>query len=156
MNDDGSRPSEQPAGREQRIAEIIAEFGDIFAFARTRWTRYAEEVHEELRGIGLMILQIVMRKGPISATEVGQLLDMDKAMVSRHVAKLRCLELLETEASAEDRRVQLLSVSARGGELLDRLHERSAEAYRERFDGWSVDELARLRDGLHRFNSAAE
>lgn len=141
--------------REQQISEIITEFADIFSSARTRWMRYAAELHDELRGASLMMLQFVMRKGPISATELGHALDMDKAMVSRHVASLRDLGFIEATESEEDRRVQLLSASPQGLALLDRLHKRSAASYQARFEGWDVEELQRLREGLHRFNNGS-
>ena len=79
--------------RESAIPEIIAEFSQVFAAAKSRWARYAEEVHPELRGPGMMILQTILRRGPITATGLGSMLDMDKAMVSRQVAKLRGLGL---------------------------------------------------------------
>jgi len=136
------------------IAEIIAEFAEVFAFARTRWARYAEEVHPELRGVGMMVLQVILRKGPITATELGQMLDMDKAVVSRQVAKLRELELVDATPSEEDRRVVLLAGSARAQSLLEELQHRNAWEYGQRFAGWDDVELESLRSALHRFNGA--
>lgn len=138
------------------IPEIIAEFSEVFAFARTRWARYAEEVHPELKGVGMMILQTILRKGPVTATGLGQMLDMDKAVVSRQVAKLRDLGLIEAEAAEEDRRVVLLTGSDRARGALDELHAQTALAYQERFAGWSDTELDTLRTLLRRFNQAAE
>lgn len=141
---------------EEAIAEIIAEFSEVFAFARTRWTHYAEEVHPDLRGVGMMVLQTILRKGPVTATELGALLDMDKSVVSRQVAKLRHLDLVVAEPSAEDRRVVLLTSSGRAQEAIDELHTRTALAYGERFDGWSGAELGQLQALLRRFNRASE
>ncbi|MBL3687831.1 MarR family transcriptional regulator [Leucobacter zeae] len=138
------------------VAEIIAEFSEIFAFARTKWARYAEEVHPDLRGVGMMVLQLVLRKGPVTATGISQLLDMDKAMVSRQISKLRELGLVAAEPAAEDRRVILLTGSERAEEMLDGIRRQWAHAYHERFDGWSPADLETLRAGLHRFNASAE
>ena len=138
------------------VAEIIAEFSEIFAFARTKWARYAEEVHADLRGVGMMVLQLVMRKGPITATGISQLLDMDKAMVSRQISKLRELDLVLAEPAAEDRRVILLTASDRAEEMLDGIRQQWAHAYHERFAGWSAADLETLRSGLHRFNASAD
>lgn len=144
----------QPQHESELIAEIIAEFAEVFAFARTRWARYAEEVHPELRGVGMMVLQVILRKGPITATELGQMLDMDKAVVSRQVAKLRELELVDATPSEEDRRVFLLAASARAHALLEELQHRNAWEYGQRFAGWDDAELESLRSALHRFNGA--
>ncbi|WP_449277027.1 DHA2 family efflux MFS transporter permease subunit [Leucobacter sp. GX24907] len=143
------------AERDATVSDIIAEFSQVFAFARTRWSRYAEEVHPELKGVGMMVLQVILRKGPITATALSQMLDMDKAVVSRQVSKLRQLELIEAKASDEDRRVTLLRSSESAQHTIDRLHAENADAYSERFAEWSVDELETLRAGLHRFNQSS-
>lgn len=152
----GAEAADPPHGESQVVAEIIAEFSEVFAFARTRWARYAEEVHEDLRGVGMMVLQLVIRKGPVTATGISQLLDMDKAMVSRQIAKLRELELVEAEPAEEDRRVILLTPSARAEELHEEIRRQWAHSYHERFAGWSAQDLESLRSGLHRFNGSAE
>ena len=50
---------------EETVAGIITEFTEAFAFSRTRWTRYANEVSAELSGVSMLVLQIVFRRGPI-------------------------------------------------------------------------------------------
>lgn len=156
------RPSPTPVspepgvGSDDIVADIISEFSEVIAFARSRWARYAEDVHSDLRGVGLIMLQVIMRKGPLTATGIAQMLDMDKAVVSRQLAKLRDLGLVEAEPAPEDRRVTLLTASSRAQELLDGIRVKWAGAYHERFRGWSDEELRDLRSGLHRFNATAE
>lgn len=139
--------------REQGISDVVTEVSELIAFARSRWARAAEEVHPELRGITLMLLHLITKHGPVSAKTLGCKLDMDKALVSRHVSHLRDLGFVEAEESAEDRRVQLLTVSDEGRQLLKQFRERSQESYVERFDNWSLEEIELLRRGLHRFNT---
>lgn len=141
---------------EEIVAGIISEFSEAFAFSRTRWTRYANEVSTEISGLTMIVLQIVFRRGPITATGIGHWLEMDKSLVSRHVAKLRDLGLVEAEESPEDRRVQVLTVSEQATGLLSGVRERWSNAYRERLADWTEDELETLRAGLHRFNASAE
>jgi DNA-binding MarR family transcriptional regulator len=137
------------------IPEIIAEFGQVFAFARARWARFAEQVHPELRGPDMLMLQMISRKGPITATELGQLLFMDKALVSRQTSKLRQLGLVDAASDEADRRVVLLTASDRAKGMLGELHDQLSEAYEQRLAGWSAEDLATLRSLLHRFNAAA-
>ena len=138
------------------VGGIISEFSEAFAFSRSRWARYANEVSSEISGVSMIVLQIVFRRGPITATGIGHWLEMDKSLVSRQVAKLRELGLVEATESPEDRRVQLLTVSAQATELLNGVRERWSNSYRERFADWSPAELEALRAGLHRFNQVAE
>lgn len=137
------------------ITGIIAEFSDVFAFSRKRWARYAEEVDAGLSSVGMIILQFIIRKGPVTATGISQLLDMDKSIVSRQLARLRELGFIDTVPAPEDRRVQLVTGSERAVEIIEGIREQWANAYRERFAGWSAEELEALRSGLHRFNASA-
>ena len=65
--------AEPGAGRDDIVADIISEFSEVIAFARSRWARYAEDVHADLRGVGLIMLQVIMRKGPLTATGIARM-----------------------------------------------------------------------------------
>ena len=134
------------------IRDIAGEFAAAFAFARSRWAGHAGNVHPDLKGVGLMVLQRITRCGQITATEVAQHLDMDKATVSRQVTKLRELGLVEVAPTAEDKRMQLLTLSKAGAAAIEDLRGRMASDYAERFAGWDESDLAHLRALLHRFN----
>lgn len=151
-----AHPTGPAGGSADTIADIIAEFSEVIAFARSRWARYAEDVHPDLRGVGLIVLQLVLRKGPLTVTGISQMLDMDKAVVSRQISKLRELNLVEAEPAPEDRRVVLLTGSAHAQELIDAIREKWADAYHERFSGWTDADLEQLRANLHRFNASAD
>lgn len=137
------------------ISSIIAEFSDVFAFSRKGWTRFAEELSPELSAVGMIVLHFVIRKGPVTATGISQTLDMDKSIVSRQIAKLRDLTLIDTVETPEDRRVQLITGTEKGTKVIDHIRGLWANAYREQFAGWSDDELGALHTGLHKFNTTA-
>ncbi|NLA64467.1 MAG: winged helix-turn-helix transcriptional regulator [Leucobacter sp.] len=138
------------------IPDIISEFSQVFAAARSRWARYAEDIHPDLRGPGLMSLQTIIRRGPITATGLGGILDMDKAIISRQVAKLREYGLVDARAAESDKRVTLLTASAAAQAATDLMHARTAQEHSVRFADWSDDELEQLQTMLHRFNSSAD
>lgn len=146
-------PAPETIVRETTVRQIATELAQTFAFARSRWARYAEEVHPDLRGIGVMMLQIISRNGPMTATDIAHTLAMDKAMVSRQVTKLRALGLVEAEEDATDRRLVHLTATATACASLTGLHERTSAAYLARFQGWNDADLAELQRLLHRFNS---
>lgn len=130
------------------------EFAGVFAFSRGRWARYAEELHEDLRVVSIMVLQTVMRREKITATELGAALDMDKAMVSRQVSKLRSLGLVCAFPDENDGRVTWLSLTESGKQSLHALHAKLGDAYRERLGGWSESDLVSLKELLLRFNGS--
>lgn len=141
--------------RSEQIAHIIAEFSEVFAFVRTRWARFAEETHPDLRGTGILVLQIVLRKGPVTVTGLSQLLGMDKAMVSRQITKLRELGFVESAPAPEDRRVTLITATDKARETIEALRARAAHDYQLRFAEWDDNALEALGESLHRFNSYA-
>lgn len=142
--------------REAVVTEIIGEFSQTFAATRSRWSRYAEEVHPDLRVPGMMLLHTILRQGPVTATGLGSILDMDKAMVSRQVSKLRSLGLVDAKEAESDRRVILLTASATAQAAIESIHARTSAEYRARFADWTADDLAQFRSLLGRFNAQAD
>lgn len=134
------------------LPQLIAEFSEAFAFARTRWTRVADETHPELKGGALVLLSTIVRRGPITATEIGHFLTLDKGLVSRHVTQLKELGYVESAPSPHDRRVVFLTGTETAKEALDSIHIGLAHAYQERLASWSSDELESLMAMLRKFN----
>jgi DNA-binding MarR family transcriptional regulator len=142
--------------RDEVIPEIISEFSQAFAAARTRWAKYAEAAHPELRGPSFFLLQTIVRHGPVTATGLAGILNQDKAMISRQIANLRELDLIQTKPADQDRRVTLIIASPAAHEALEGLQSYTADAYRARFADWNTDDLAHLQRLLHRFNANAD
>lgn len=142
--------------REEAIPQIISEFSEVFASAKKRLTHFAEGVHPELKSVGMLLLQTIQRRGPITATELVQILDMDKASVSRQLSKLRELGFLLVEPSAEDRRVFLLSLSPEAVSSMEALRAETSRSYEERFKSWSDADILQLRALLKRYNAGRE
>ncbi len=144
------------SARDDLIPEIISEFSQAFAAARSRWTRYAEEAHPDLRGPAFLLLQTIQRHEPITATGLASMLGQDKAIISRQIATLRELGLIDATPSEQDKRVTLLSTNAASQEAFAGLQAYTADAYRARFAEWNADDLEHLRQLLHRFNANAD
>ena len=142
--------------RDDLTAEIINEFSQVFAAARSRWARHAEEIHPDLRGPGMMLLHTILRRGPITATGLGRVLDIDKATISRQVSKLRDYGFVEARPAESDKRVMLLTATDAAIAAIDEMHAASATEYDQRFEGWSNDELSLFNGLLHRFNTNVE
>ena len=42
------------------ILDVIAEFSETFSFIRTRWTEFTEQLHPELSGGSIFVLQVII------------------------------------------------------------------------------------------------
>jgi DNA-binding MarR family transcriptional regulator len=93
------------------------------------------------------LLVVIDKFGPIGVVDLADRVGRDYTTVSRQIAKLESLELVERKADAKDRRIRETAISPKG-----KLMTRAVDAARERlgrrvFETWDprdFDELVRL------------
>jgi DNA-binding MarR family transcriptional regulator len=93
------------------------------------------------------LLVIIERRGPIGVVDLADRVGRDYTTVSRQVAKLEGLGLIERRAAAVDRRISEATVTAKGKAMtdaVDRARERLVGAMFATWDQHDVDELVRL------------
>ena len=93
------------------------------------------------------LLVVIERRGPIGVVELAERVGRDYTTVSRQVAKLESLDLVERKAAAADRRVSQATVTAKGKAMtdaVDRARERLVGAMFATWDDRDVEELVRL------------
>jgi len=89
----------------------------------------------------------VERFGPIGVVDLADGVGRDYTTVSRQVAKLESLGLIERQGRAADRRVREAVISAKGKamiDLVDAARDRILRAIFEKWDAQEIDELVRL------------
>jgi DNA-binding MarR family transcriptional regulator len=89
----------------------------------------------------------IERRGPIGIVELAEGVGRDYSTVSRQVAKLEGLGLVERRQSAADRRVNEAVVTPKGKALTDRIDAARERVAMAAFAGWApheIDELVRL------------
>ncbi len=90
----------------------------------------------------------VGRFGPIGVVELADRVGRDYTTVSRQVAKLEALGLVERQAGAGDRRVRAAVITAKGKVMTDAIDAARDRIGRAIFETWreeEIDELVRLR-----------
>jgi DNA-binding MarR family transcriptional regulator len=93
------------------------------------------------------LLVVIERRGPIGVVDLAERVGRDYTTVSRQVAKLEGLGLVERQAAAADRRVSQATVTAKGKAMtdaVDRARERIVGATFATWDDRDVKELVRL------------
>ncbi len=89
----------------------------------------------------------IERFGPIGIVELADRVGRDYTTVSRQVAKLESLALVERQESAADRRVREAVISPKGKamtDLVDAARDRIGRDIFETWDAHDIDELVRL------------
>jgi DNA-binding MarR family transcriptional regulator len=89
----------------------------------------------------------IERFGPIGVVDLAERAGRDYTTVSRQVAKLESLGLVERRESAADRRVREAVIAPKGKamtDLVDAARERIGRSIFETWDARDIDELVRL------------
>jgi DNA-binding MarR family transcriptional regulator len=92
-------------------------------------------------------LGVIERRGPIGVVDLAGRIGRDYTTVSRQVAKLESLGLVERQDGAADRRVRQAIVTAKGQAMIDKVdvaRERLGRAILASWDEAEVNELVRL------------
>jgi DNA-binding MarR family transcriptional regulator len=93
------------------------------------------------------LLVVIERRGPIGVVDLAERVGRDYTTVSRQIAKLESLGLVERQPAAGDRRVSQATVTAKGKAMtaaIDRARERHGRAIFATWDERDVGELVRL------------
>lgn len=86
-------------------------------------------------------------RGPIGVLELAELVEHNHPKVSRTLARLEELGLVERADAPQDRRIKTASVTPEGRKIVEAINEGRRRILREAFAGWSDQdrtELARL------------
>jgi len=89
----------------------------------------------------------IERIGPMGVVELADRVGRDYTTVSRQVAKLESLGLVERRGSDADRRIREAAITPKGKEMTDRVdaaRERIGRAIFETWDEQEMEELVRL------------
>jgi DNA-binding MarR family transcriptional regulator len=93
------------------------------------------------------LLVSIERRGPIGVVELADRIGRDYTTVSRQVAKLESLGLVERRGNVADRRVREAVVSPKGKAMTERVdaaRDRIGRAIFKTWDARDIDDLARL------------
>ncbi|MFF7725250.1 MarR family winged helix-turn-helix transcriptional regulator [Streptomyces sp. NPDC008001] len=128
---------------------------ELTAFAR-RARAAAARLHPELSLVSYTLLAHLEEQGGCRATDLAAHYLLDKSTVSRQVAALERLGLVERRPAPEDQRAQVLHLTARGAGTLAQVAANRRAAFRERLGDWDGADLDRFAAYLLRYNASAK
>jgi DNA-binding MarR family transcriptional regulator len=100
------------------------------------------------------LLVLVERFGPIGVVDLADRVGRDYTTVSRQVAKLESVGLVERRASVADRRVHEAVVTSKGKAMTDRIDAARERIGRDIFETWNTDEIDELVRLMRKFADA--
>jgi len=118
--------------------------------------RLAGELHADLDGAAYGLLVLLDDAGPLRASDVVTKLGLDKSTVSRQVASLVALGLVDRTPDPDDGRAQVLSTSPEGHRRLSRLRDARRQRWEADLSDWPTSDVATLGELLGRLNRLGE
>jgi DNA-binding MarR family transcriptional regulator len=132
------------------------EFGVIIRRIRRTTATRAHMVHPGLPAASYSMLTALRDSGPHRSSDLAEIFAIDKGAVSRQIARLDRLGLVERLPDPDDGRAQRVALTATGAERLKKVDLARREWYAERLADWSADDIAELAALLARYNSALD
>jgi DNA-binding MarR family transcriptional regulator len=135
------------------IATVEQQFAIMFTRVKATMRGRAHRVHPGLQVLSFNVLSALVRLGPTHAGEVGELLNLDKSIISRQATQLEELGLLERQRDSEDRRATYLAATEVGIERITKVREAEQAVLYDNLRDWDVDDLDKLAELLARLNA---
>jgi DNA-binding MarR family transcriptional regulator len=136
----------------EAFVRLEREIGLLLRRSRAISARLAGQLHPELDGAAYGLLALLQDAGPLRASDLVTRLGLDKSTVSRQVATLVGLGLVDRAADPADGRAQVLTPSAEGSARLARIREARRARWEADLSGWPAEDVATLADLLDRLN----
>lgn len=136
----------------EAFVALEREIGLLLRRSRAISTRLAGQLHPDLDGAAFGLLALLQDAGPLRASDLVARLGLDKSTVSRQVASLVGLGLVDRSADPDDGRAQVLTPSAEGAARLAEIRDARRERWEADLGHWPAHDVATLAELLHRLN----
>ena len=140
----------------EAFVRVEREIGLLLRRSRAISARLARELHPDLDGAAYGLLALLQDAGPLRASELVLRLGLDKSTVSRQVASLVDLGLVDRAPDPDDGRAQVLTPSTEGSARLARIREARRARWEADLSDWPREDILALGDLLNRLNRLGE
>lgn len=140
--------------RSDSLRSLEHEVGVMIRRLRRVIGERARAVHPELQPASYLILNHVVRSGPVRASELVEQFDIDKGAISRQVTHLLELGLLAKEPDPVDARASLISLTDEARSRIADVGEYRRKLLDENLADWSAEDLDDFVAQLSRYNRA--
>ena len=138
------------------VDHLEQELAVLLRRARGISGQLARDLHPDLEPGAYGLMLRIGAVGGARATDLAAFLGIGKPTISRQLATLERLGLVERTRDAEDARAQLVVLTPRGAEQVDRVRELRRAHVRSQLEAWSDEDVDLLAALLQRFNALNE
>ncbi len=140
--------------REEILMGLEQEVGVLIRRVKRVIGERARALHESLQPASYLMLGYIAEHGPIRASAMAGVFDIDKGAISRQVTHLMDLGLVVGSPDPADGRATLLSVTDEAVRRMEDLRAHRRQWLDQQLGDWSDDQLAGFVRELGRYNEA--
>lgn len=140
------------ADRREAAQAVERALSVLFGRARSFSLQVAAAVHPGLDTASYALLVHLYETGPVRAAEIVERTGLDKSTVSRQIARLEELGLLERAVDSADGRARIVRLTDTGHDRLAAVRADRRKLLRERLQQWSTQDMQTFSALLERLN----
>lgn len=137
------RPGDD-AETDAAIEALEQQLSMLWRRARSNSYKVARRVHPDMEPAAYGLLVILQLEGSMRLTDIAASVGVGKPSVSRQIAMLEHLGLVQKEADPLDGRAQAISLTRAGTRQLVAAQAARKGAFHELMEDWDVEDLTRL------------
>jgi DNA-binding MarR family transcriptional regulator len=141
-----------PEQREVAAHDLERELSVLFGRARSVSLTLAAQIHPGLDAACYAMLLHVSDIAPVRAADVVERTGLDKSTVSRQIARLEELGLVERVADPHDGRARQVQLTEVGTDRLNNVRADRRARMRAIFDRWTTEDITTFSGLLGRLN----
>ncbi|QAY60528.1 MarR family transcriptional regulator [Microbacterium protaetiae] len=130
--------------RRDAVRDLEGAFSLLFTQLRHAYAQASEAVSPGMIPGTFKVFTVINQIGPVSASTLAERMTTDKGMISRSVAELEGLGLIERTPDATDGRIRLISVTPFGQERLRAIRFPFIDRLEDALSEWPMESIERL------------
>ncbi|MBG6083775.1 MarR family winged helix-turn-helix transcriptional regulator [Zhihengliuella flava] len=140
--------------REDAISSMEEQLSLLFRRSRAIGNRVARRVHPDMEPGAYGLLRALQRHGSLRLTDLAAEIGVGKPTVSRQVAMLESLGVVEKKSDPRDGRAQAISLTGDGSAQLAAAQSARRTVFHGLLEDWDDADLTQLSGLLERLNEA--
>ncbi|MEV8145399.1 MarR family transcriptional regulator [Specibacter sp. NPDC078709] len=136
----------------EAVKSVQQQIGTLLVRARKSIATRAAIIHPELKPMGFSAMMVLSQRGPVHQLTLMQILDADKAVVSRLLKQLEGLGLITRTADPADGRAMIVALTPEAYERFEMAQDSSRQKLFDRLSQWEVSEVRQFAAVMARFN----
>ncbi|CAM4239403.1 MarR family winged helix-turn-helix transcriptional regulator [Kibdelosporangium persicum] len=146
------KPVKPTGDRESATQALERELSVLFGRARSISLSLAARVHPELDAACYALLLHLGDISPVRAADVVERTGLDKSTISRQIARLEELDLVERVADPHDGRARLVQLTDVGAQRLDTVRSDRRARLHAILDSWPTEDITTFSTLLGKLN----